>query len=379
MTGAYPWKIDGDYKSLAYVTNITDETIEYIVELAYQGGKFTLGPRKLAPRETATYDVESIRDSQTKDMSGNALPANVTQGQFRWAIRSSTNGRVVLIGRTEMVSRNEKVSSSYSCPMDCGPTYDAWLTEFPGNLIISQSGMAKVEETASWNYGYTMGPYPVGASWGASPELVNFDAVGVDTSVTGASEGTSNLSALVSVYDRYDWDGLNCVWVQTVQNWVGGILDILSIPNRFLALSVTDADLGCPTGSQGYGVKVKYVVASVLGVPVTQSGMTPREIFFTNGVPNSFVFTQFATPPTTDSQGTFNDIPVGSCFGNIPLGSPFNPCVTVVQNFDLVVPNDAFSPYSIGTVTTRKDCRLGIRVEVQNGPVTETFTRGTVP
>ena len=53
--------------------------------------------------------------------------------------------------------------------------------------------------------------------------------------------------------------------------------------------------------------------------------------------------------------------------------------VTVVQNFDLVVPNDALSPYQMITVTTRRDCRFGIRVEVDNGGVTETFTHGTVP
>lgn len=375
MTGAYPWKIDGDYKSLAYVTNITDEPVEYVVELAYQGEKFTLGPRKLAPRETATYDVESIRDRQTKDMAGHTLPANVSQGQFRWAIRGQTNGRIVLIGRTEMVSRSQKVSSSYSCPMDCGPTYDAWLTEFPGPLIISQSGIAAAVETASWNYGYTMGPYSVGASWSASPTLVTFDAAGYDTSVTGASEGTSDLSGFVGVYDRYDWDGLNCVFLGTYQNIVGGLLDILAAPHSFVALGVTDTDLGCPPGFSGHGVKVRYVVSSLTG-PITQSGMTPRERFFTNGVPNDVNFLPFAKPQDTDSQGTFNDTPVGTCFS----GNPFtNFCVDVEQIFDLVVPNDTQSPYPMITVTKRKDCRFGQKIEVKNGPVTQTFERGILP
>lgn len=40
MTGAYPWRIDADYKSIAYVTNVTDDTTEFVVELAYDGGKF---------------------------------------------------------------------------------------------------------------------------------------------------------------------------------------------------------------------------------------------------------------------------------------------------------------------------------------------------
>ena len=377
MTGAYPWKIDGDFKSLAYVTNITDEPVEYIVELAYQGGKFTLGPSKLAPRETATYDVESIRDLQTKDMGSHTLPTNVTQGQFRWAIRGQTNGRIVLIGRTEMVSRSQKVSSSYSCPMDCGPIYDAWLTDFPGPLIINQFGTAAAVETASWNYGYTMGPYSVGASWSASPWLVSFAAAGIDTSVTGASEGTSDLSGFVGVYDRYDWDGLNCVYLGTYQNIVGGLIDILTDPHAFVAVSVTETDLGCPAGSVGFGAKVKYLVTGLAAVPVRQAGMTPREQVFINGVIQNFIFLPFATPPETDSLGTFTDIPIGSCFAG-PFSS-VNNCTNVSQHFDIVVPNDPNSPYSIITVTNRKDCRRGIRVEVQNGPVTETFTLGEVP
>ena len=376
MTGAYPWRIDGDYKSLAYVTNITDEPVDYIVELAYKGGKFTLAPRKLQPRETAVYDPESLRDQQTPDSGGQRLPAKVTQGQFRWAIHGSTGGKVALIGRTEMVSRTEKVSSSYSCPMDCGPTYDAWLTDFPGSLVISQWGIAAAVEQASWNYGYTMGPYSVSPSWSADPSLVDFAAAGGDTAITGASEGTSNVSALVSIYDRYDWDGLNCVYLQTVQNFVGGLIDVLSLPHRFVALSVEDTNLGCPLGSSGYGVNVRYVVSNFFGLPITQSGMTPREIFFVNGnLAPPGTFRQFADPPQTDSLGTFNDRPVGSCFS----GNPFTQvCVDVVQHFDLLVTNNAQAPFSMITVTTRRDCRLGIRVEVDNAGVKQTFTKGVV-
>ncbi len=49
------------------------------------------------------------------------------------------------------------------------------------------------------------------------------------------------------------------------------------------------------------------------------------------------------------------------------------------QHFDIVVPNDAGSPRSIITVTHRKDCRRGIKVEVENGPVVNTYTLGEVP
>jgi hypothetical protein len=97
-----------------------------------------------------------------------------------------------------------------------------------------------------------------------------------------------------------------------------------------------------------------------------------------NGFIQNFNFLAFATPPQTNSQGLFTDTPIGSCFNVDPFSS-LNPCVFVDQHFDIVVPNDAGSPRSIITVTHRKDCRRGIRVEVQNGPVTNTYTLGEVP
>jgi hypothetical protein len=136
---------------------------------------------------------------------------------------------------------------------------------------------------------------------------VNFEAAGADTSVIEASEGTSDLSGFVGVYDRYDWDGLNCVYVGNFQNFVGGLIDILTDPHAFAALSVADADLGCPPGYFGYGAKVKYLVTGLAAVPVRQAGMTPREWVHINGIPQGFLFTPFATPPQTDSLGTFND------------------------------------------------------------------------
>jgi hypothetical protein len=45
---------------------------------------------------------------------------------------------------------------------------------------------------------------------------------------------------------------------------------------------------------------------------------------------------------------------------------PMNKGFAVLKSlFFLVVPNDTLSPYAMITVTKRKDCRFGIRVEVK--------------
>jgi len=66
MTGAYPWRIAKGYRTIAYLTNITDQETEFIAEINYKGGKFTLAPRKLQAGETAVFDLTKIRDGQMK-------------------------------------------------------------------------------------------------------------------------------------------------------------------------------------------------------------------------------------------------------------------------------------------------------------------------
>ncbi len=98
MTGAYPWKITKGYRTIAYLTNITDREREFIVEINYKGGKFTLTPRKLVAGETAVFDLQKIRDGHAKDYAGNAIPVGACMGQFRWAVRGVTDGKIVLMG-----------------------------------------------------------------------------------------------------------------------------------------------------------------------------------------------------------------------------------------------------------------------------------------
>ncbi|PYS24349.1 MAG: hypothetical protein DMF72_05905 [Acidobacteria bacterium] len=270
MTGAYPWKIDGDYKSIAYVTNITDEPVEFVAELAYDGGKFTLGPRKLQARETANFDLEKIRDEQMKDVASHALPANVTHGQFKWAIRGASNGKIVLIGRTEMISRAQNVSSSYSCPMDCGPTYECDV-QYPGLIGFLQSETGSVTETASWNYGYTMGPYPTDASWSVDEPIASFDPSSAsETSITAVDEGQANLSAFVGYFDRYDWDGLECVWLGTVLLQGGGQMQVVRVRWQ-TAHSINGMDAAVPIASgtppQGSPSFVNTTTITGIGIP----------------------------------------------------------------------------------------------------------------
>jgi hypothetical protein len=81
--GAYPWRIDGDFTTVASVTNVGDTTSRFVAQIYYQGGTYLFAPRELAVGETAFFDLKQIRDLQVPDANGAVLPRSVSIGQFR--------------------------------------------------------------------------------------------------------------------------------------------------------------------------------------------------------------------------------------------------------------------------------------------------------
>jgi hypothetical protein len=146
----------------------------------------------------------------------------------------------------------------------------------------------------------------------------------------------------------------------------------VQVPTSFSRISVTSANLGCdPAHPSGFGAQVLYEVLDQQGQTANAAGWIPQEHFTQNGNGDPG-FAPFATPQSTNSQGRFLDIPVGSCFGHVP---PPNLCVDVVQTFNIVVGS---TTYNIGTTTTRRDCEQGIRVTVTNGATSQITSLGTV-
>ena len=170
-----------------------------------------------------------------KDIGGHALPLKVTQGQFKWAVRGVTNGKIVLIGRTEMVSRTQQVSSSYSCPMDCGPTYEVEIDPAPSTVFVGHSEATTAQETASWNYGYMMGPYPATGGWSLDAPIAIVDpSVASSVTVTGTSVGSTTIITTIGWQQRYDWDGLNRV---DVGSYLEQAREQIDVPSPEIALT----------------------------------------------------------------------------------------------------------------------------------------------
>jgi hypothetical protein len=165
----------------------------------------------------------------------------------------------------------------------------------------------------------------------------------------------------------------SALWAPILEEYVQQQVPVLQY--SFRNVSVTALTPNCPANTIGFDARVVYEVIDRTKSPpvvIARANMVPKEHVTVNGQAAFPGFQPFADPPETDAQGRFNDTPVGTCFGPpIPQG---NPCVDVVQTFRLFQTPYA-SDHVIDTVTTRRDCAQGIRVEVSTGT---TVTLGTV-
>lgn len=325
MTGVYPWRIDRDYKSLAYVTNITDEPREFVAELAFDAATYTLGPRTLSPRETAVFDFEQIRDQQVRDIAGKLIPKTASHGQFKWAQRGVAGGRIVMIGRMEMVSRQDNVSTSYSCPTDCGPRYDVSGSIPTDPLFNGQAGVASVTETASWNYGYTMGPYPVSAQWSAEDPIVSFDSSSASNPTLSPEDaGETVVTGFVGWYDYVDFDGLNCVWAGTYPGIVESLID------TFAAVEFLDARI-YSTGGEYSGDHGTFLPPPFNSVDLqTHSSSVPSAC----GGDNFILKVTFRLPDHSDNCCLSSE----TSFVTVPVNHKFN-VAQVIPDPDTHAPN----------------------------------------
>ena len=121
--GGYPIRLDGDYSTILSLTNTGNVAGKFTLQINYAGGVYALYPQAVAPGATASFDFRQLRDRQIPDSSGRVLPVDFTIGQIRWSMVGGT--ATTLIGRSEIISKTDKVSSSYSCSICCMNSYQS--------------------------------------------------------------------------------------------------------------------------------------------------------------------------------------------------------------------------------------------------------------
>jgi hypothetical protein len=142
------------------------------------------------------------------------LPLNASLGQFKWAIHGVTNGKLLLIGRAEMVSRSMRISTSYSCNDPCPPYIVGWINALDDFILVGDSQNTSAWQTAYYDSGYNMGPYSSPAGWSLDSSAASMDPTSAHTTtVTGEDAevgGDVVITADMGWQERYSWDGQNC-------------------------------------------------------------------------------------------------------------------------------------------------------------------------
>ena len=97
----FPWKADGDFTTLVYVKNETDQPRKYIAYLKYEGGSYSLRESDIGPHQTIAIDFRALRDSQTPGAFNAVIPLNLDKGQTGWSTkrrRPMASTRITLRG-----------------------------------------------------------------------------------------------------------------------------------------------------------------------------------------------------------------------------------------------------------------------------------------
>jgi hypothetical protein len=148
---------------------------------------------------TVTYNIRELRDRQVPDAYGNVIPLGQVSGQFYWSAYRQQPG-VHFSGRAEMVSEQDKTSSSFSCMMCCPESLldgylaaDGYLVEEGvSTRVFPERRMMDCYESVYWEPAYVDYFAYNGSVLSVSGDSPN------DYAATGEGEGTSGLLAAIS-------------------------------------------------------------------------------------------------------------------------------------------------------------------------------------
>jgi hypothetical protein len=177
---------------------------------------------------SVAYDVP-LRDSgPVRSMTG-AYPWKISADYSTVAYVTNITDREAeyVAQTTTMVSRSRKVSTSYSCPTDCGLYYDVIVNPEPDPGFVTGTSIGSGWETGYSNQGYTVGPYKTGGQWSVDYPVASFsDAGNGDEMATGIASGEAFFTLFVGMQEVYDFDGLNCVDMGSQPEQIGGSMNV---------------------------------------------------------------------------------------------------------------------------------------------------------
>jgi hypothetical protein len=192
--GNHPFRIDNGFRSVAYLTNITQTPTKAIVGIFHQNGMYTPEIIDIDAGGTVAIDFLELRGNQAKDIQGRVLPQNLTKGQFFWTPR----GAGALIGRVLMIDENTGAVSNFSCP-NCCQLEPSGLVATPDPVVGLPGGFQQMTVSSYESYcgQFTLGPYNVTNSVVYSSTNTSVMTVNSTGNVSFVSWGSSSINMVL--------------------------------------------------------------------------------------------------------------------------------------------------------------------------------------
>jgi hypothetical protein len=216
-TGSYPWRLDGQFQTSLYITNVGKVRAAFGGHIVpAEGPSYLIDSHYLDVGETAVFDLRQIRDQQIPDPKGVRLPKQSIAAQFEWTTIFG-DGTQRLIGKSESVDESSSVSAiSSNASCNCiGANTDASINFDILNAFIGYPFPDIVVDGTSRNIctgiqtQYTIVP----TAWYVdSPNIlsVTLNSGQTTSTLTGLEPGTSKYHTL---FYQDTWDPVDCVLI----------------------------------------------------------------------------------------------------------------------------------------------------------------------
>jgi hypothetical protein len=135
----------------------------------------------------------------------------------------------------------------------------------------------------------------------------------------------------------------------------------VQVPAYFGPTGYAGANCECEASYAGTCIEVYDQILDQNGNTMQVPGITPQErTCNAKGCQSGYI--HFSTPVSTTASGTFDDTPIGSCFGPNP---PANACTSPSNTYDALMNG---STYNILTLNYRTDCVTTETDEITSNP-----------
>jgi hypothetical protein len=316
-TGGYPWRLDGNYESHTYITNIGNVPGAFGAFIDPQSGnRYVIDTHFLEPGETTIIDYRKLRDEQTPDRNGVTLPDDVKFGAVQW-FPLFFDGTQRFIGRTEVLDRATGVASSFSCQScPCSPNVNSAYTS-PSSVSVPIGGTASIRAATTMSDPCNFNAIPdmtiIPLSW-STPPYFTMTAGSSPSTLKGVSPGSgSYITSFTSdewVYNPFQNPECMVTGTRIVNPEGTGTIPAPAgsrIVRTLSSHSVTSGSSPCASGQAGWYRQVLKIVTDQNGANIVQGGQNLSEKV-TVGSPNNLGISgvQIGTA-TTNATGNFTD------------------------------------------------------------------------